>query len=68
MNERHAILIDRLKSNVDYKDYLTYLEDNLCPNIRSFAPGVSNDTWIYDSGLRAGYLLALSHLGADVNE
>lgn len=40
----------------------------LCPDIPAYHPGKTESDWKYESGMRAGYLLALSHLGVGIDE
>lgn len=38
-----------------------------CPDVPAYSPGKQIDYWQYGSGLRAGYLLALRHLGVEID-
>lgn len=38
----------------------------LCPDVPAYFPGREQADWEYGSGMRAGYLLALKHLGVDI--
>lgn len=39
----------------------------LCPDVPAYSPGKQEADWQYGSGLRAGYLLALTHLGVEID-
>ncbi len=38
-----------------------------CPSVPEYTPGKDEHDWQYGSGLKAGYLLALKHLGVEID-
>lgn len=36
-----------------------------CPEVPAYFQGQTSKKWVYVSGMRAGYLLALKHLGIE---
>lgn len=60
-------ILSRLWSQPEFQRVVNELMKPNIPEIPAYFEGKTEKAWVYGSGMRDGYLLALKHLGVEID-